>query len=65
MTSWSKEVTLQLMDQRDTIMVETMDQADAVALFEKKLGAQSNHQDVIELAAALDFFPLVIVQAAA
>ncbi|KAF7178168.1 hypothetical protein CNMCM7691_006840 [Aspergillus felis] len=64
-TSRSKEAALELVDQRDIIVVETMGQAGAVALFEKKLGAQGNRQDVIELAAALDFFPLAIVQAAA
>ncbi|KAL6229200.1 hypothetical protein BDW75DRAFT_245948 [Aspergillus navahoensis] len=64
-TSRSREAALQLVDQRDIIAVETMVQADAVALFEKKLGAQGNRQEVIELAAALDYFPLAIVQAAA
>ncbi|KAJ5246378.1 kinesin [Penicillium chermesinum] len=64
-TSRSKEVALQLVDRRDIVLVETMDQAEAVALFEKKSGKQDNRQDIIELTAALDFFPLAIVQAAA
>jgi hypothetical protein len=68
MTSRSREAALQLVDQRDIIAVKTMAQSDAVALFEKKLGELGNcqgRQSIIELAAALDFFPLAIVQAAA
>src|SRR5947207_12679858 len=41
-----------------------MDEAQALALFEKKLGKQYKSQNVAELAAALEFMPLAIVQAA-
>ncbi|RJE21950.1 Kinesin light chain, partial [Aspergillus sclerotialis] len=64
-TSRSREAALELVDQRDIIVVETMVQTDALALFEKKLGKKVNRQDIIELAAALEFIPLAIVQAAA
>jgi hypothetical protein len=42
-----------------------MDEVHALALFEKKLGIQSNRKDIAELAAALEFMPLAVVQAAA
>ncbi|EEA25023.1 O-acetylhomoserine (thiol)-lyase, putative [Talaromyces marneffei ATCC 18224] len=42
-----------------------MDNAHAQALFEKKLGKQDGSQDIMELAATLNFIPLAIVQAAA
>lgn len=42
-----------------------MDEGHAIALLEKKLGTQSNRNDVVELATALEFMPLAIVQAAA
>jgi hypothetical protein len=42
-----------------------MDEADALTLFEKKLGVQEDSNVMVELAAALEFIPLAIVQAAA
>jgi tetratricopeptide (TPR) repeat protein len=56
---------LKLVEQSDIIAVEPMDEAHAFALFEKKLGKQDERKDVVELAAALEFMPLAIVQAAA
>ena len=53
------------MEQSDIIAVEPMDKAHGLALFEKKLGEQGNSTDMTELAAALEFMPLAIVQAAA
>jgi tetratricopeptide (TPR) repeat protein len=64
-TSRSREAALKLVEPSDIITVEPMDKAHALALFEKKLGKQSESQDVAELAAALEFMPLAIVQAAA
>ncbi|KAF4609817.1 hypothetical protein G7Y89_g15806 [Cudoniella acicularis] len=64
-TTRSRNVALKLVEEYDTIAVEPMDEAHAVALFEKKLSAQSDREDTIELVAALDFMPLGIVQAAA
>ncbi|KAI2479374.1 hypothetical protein Ptr902_09585 [Pyrenophora tritici-repentis] len=42
-----------------------MDKAEGIALFTKKLGPQGDNSDVTELAAALEYMPLAIVQAAA
>jgi hypothetical protein len=42
-----------------------MDEAHALALFGKKLGVQEDSNDIAKLAAALEFMPLAIVQAAA
>ena len=68
-TTRSKEVALEIVEQRDMIVIEPMDKATAIALFKKKLAAQGNSQDdqseVAELAVALEYMPLAIVQAAA
>jgi hypothetical protein len=64
-TSRNKEAALKLVKQRDIVAVEPMDSTQALALFEKKLGVQENNGDIIKLAAALDYMPLAIVQAAA
>ena len=56
---------MKLVEQSDIIAVEPMDGTHALVLFEKKLGKQAVSQDVAELAAALEFMPLAIVQAAA
>jgi len=55
---------LTLVEQRDIIEVRAMEQPDALALFKKKLGNQSESQDIAKLAQALEFMPLAIVQAA-
>ena len=41
-----------------------MDRADGLALFKRKLGWHDNGEDVIKLAAVLEFMPLAIIQAA-
>ncbi|KAF1828129.1 hypothetical protein BDW02DRAFT_635370, partial [Decorospora gaudefroyi] len=64
-TTRNKEAALKLVNQRDVVNVNPMDEAQALALFEKKLGAQGDSGDVAELAAALEYMPLAIVQAAA
>ena len=71
-TSRSREAALKLVEEGDIIAVEPMNEAHALALFEKKLatleqklGIQVDNNDVAELAAALEFMPLAIVQAAA
>ena len=64
-TTRNKEAALKLVNQRDIVLVEPMDEAQALALFQKKLGAQGDSGDVAELAAALEYMPLAIVQAAA
>ena len=64
-TTRNKEAALKLVNQRDVVSVDPMDEAQALALFEKKLGAQGDSGHVAELAAALEYMPLAIVQAAA
>jgi len=64
-TSRSREAALKLVEQSDIIAVEPMNEAHALALFERKLGKQGDSTDVAKLAAALEFMPLAIVQAAA
>jgi tetratricopeptide (TPR) repeat protein len=64
-TTRNKEAALRLVEQRDIVSVEPMDEAQALALFKKKLGAQGDDSNVAELAATLEYMPLAIVQAAA
>jgi tetratricopeptide (TPR) repeat protein len=64
-TTRNKEAALRLVEQCDIVSVEPMDEAQALALFEKKLKAQGDDSDVAKLAAALEYMPLAIVQAAA
>jgi hypothetical protein len=68
-TTRIKEAALKLVELRDIIAVEPMDELEAVELCEKKLGAQGdiqyNRTDATELAAALEYMPLAIVQAVA
>ena len=40
---------MKLVEQRDIITVEPMDEAHALALFEKKLGMQGDGDDIAEL----------------
>jgi tetratricopeptide (TPR) repeat protein len=69
-TTRSRNAALQLVEQRDMIIVEPMEKEDALALLQKKLWQQDSGneeviEEVIELAAALEFMPLAMVQAAA
>ncbi|KAL8740320.1 MAG: hypothetical protein Q9190_006965 [Brigantiaea leucoxantha] len=64
-TSRNKGVALELVEEKDIIVVEPMAQSHALALFEKKLGSLGDGNDVAELAAALEYMPLAIVQSAA
>ncbi|KAI8930738.1 hypothetical protein NX059_012346 [Plenodomus lindquistii] len=64
-TTRNKEAALKLVEQRDIISVEPMDEAQALALFDKKLEARGDSSDVDELAAVLEYMPLAIVQATA
>jgi hypothetical protein len=61
----SRAAAVQLVEERDIIAVEPMDEVHAIALLQRKLGTQSDGEDTIELVAMLDFMPLAIVQAAA
>ena len=64
-TTRSREAALKLVEPCDVIAVDPMDEAHALVLFEKKLGVQEDSNDIAELAGALEFMPLAIVQAAA
>jgi hypothetical protein len=64
-TTRNEEAALKLVERCDIVRVEPMDEEEGLALFEKKLRPQDNNSDVAELAAALEYMPLAIVQAAA
>ena len=64
-TSRSKAVALKLVEEKDIMAVQPMAPSHALALFEKKLGSLGQGDNIAELAAALEFIPLAIVQAAA
>ncbi|KAI4208785.1 MAG: hypothetical protein LQ351_008185, partial [Letrouitia transgressa] len=64
-TSRSKAVLLKLVEEKDIIAVQPMAPSHALALFEKKLGSLGKDDNLTELAAALEFMPLAITQAAA
>jgi hypothetical protein len=64
-TTRNREAALKLVEQRDIVSVEPMDEAQALALFQKKLVAQEDSDDLVKLSAALENLPLAIVQAAA
>jgi tetratricopeptide (TPR) repeat protein len=64
-TTRNKEAALKLVEQHGIVSVEPMDKSEGIALFEKKLRVQEDSDSVAELAAALEYMPLAIVQAAA
>ena len=53
------------MEEKDVVAVQPMAPSHALALFKKKLGPLGQGDDTVDLAAALEFMPLAIVQAAA
>ena len=65
MTTRSKNEALKLVEPRNIIAIGPMNRVDALALFENKLGGHDDSDDATQLAAALEFMPLAIVQAAA
>ncbi|KAI4163243.1 MAG: hypothetical protein LQ342_003179 [Letrouitia transgressa] len=64
-TTRSREVALELVEERDIVTIEPMAKPHALALLKKKLSVQGDSEDVSKLVVALDFMPLAIVQAAA
>ena len=64
-TTRSRNAVIELVEDSEIIPVRPMEGEEAVALFKKKLGTESNSAQLVELAAALEFMPLAIVQAAA
>jgi len=64
-TTRSRIAASKLVEEREIIRVEPMDEIQAVALFERKVGGHSERKDAAQLVAVLEFMPLAIVQAAA
>jgi tetratricopeptide (TPR) repeat protein len=64
-TTRNRQAALKLVEQRDIVEVELMDEPSALALLKKKLGTQADNSKTAELAAVLEYMPLAIVQAAA
>ncbi|KAF2742021.1 hypothetical protein M011DRAFT_522455 [Sporormia fimetaria CBS 119925] len=62
-TTRSKSAALELVEWQNIITVEPMSEADAAALLEKKLEGIGESNGISELAAALEFMPLAMVQA--
>jgi tetratricopeptide (TPR) repeat protein len=64
-TSRTKHAASQLVEESDIISIEPMHNAAAQTLLHKKLGDEVNKDGITELAVALEFMPLALVQAAA
>ncbi|KAL1603478.1 hypothetical protein SLS60_005065 [Paraconiothyrium brasiliense] len=65
-TSRTRRAATQIVEDDDVILIEPMHSAAASALLDKKLGDKVDRtKDIAELAAALDYMPLALVQAAA
>ncbi|KAF2249838.1 TPR-like protein [Trematosphaeria pertusa] len=64
-TSRTKQAASRLVEKSDIIQIEPMDDAGARALLNKKLGDTVNKDGMADLAAALEYMPLALVQAAA
>ena len=65
-TSRTKRAAMQVVEDSEIILIEPMDDAAACALLRKKIGNNRDRSNSIaELAIALDYIPLALVQAAA
>ncbi|CEJ89966.1 hypothetical protein VHEMI05780 [[Torrubiella] hemipterigena] len=64
-TSRSEAAAMELVDRDDIITINPMNKKDAIQLFRNKLGQDDDDACVIELATALEYMPLAIVQATA
>ncbi|KAJ3499712.1 hypothetical protein NLG97_g107 [Lecanicillium saksenae] len=64
-TSRSQGAALELVEDANIIAIEPMNERDAMCLFHKKLGHSVDEACINELAVALEYMPLAIVQAAA
>lgn len=64
-TTRNKHAALRIVDDDDVIAVNPMDESQAFALMERKLGMQAAIEDIAKLVEALEFIPLAIVQSAA
>ena len=64
-TTRNKDAALRLVEAQDIILVEPLDPQDAQNLLHKKLAQAGDQGDIAELADALEYMPLALVQAAA
>ena len=64
-TTRTKSIAWKQVEPRDVIMVQPMNEIDAVTLLQKKLEAEDRYNDLEELASLLEGMPLALVQAAA
>ena len=64
-TSRSKKAVLEMVEDRDIIAVDPMDKKDALILLQRKLHQHEVDDGLNELAAALEYMPLALVQAGA
>jgi hypothetical protein len=64
-TTRTRAAALELVEESDIVAVPPMDEPQALALLEKKLKTHLTSNRVRELAIALEYMPLAIVQAAA
>ncbi|KAI9674383.1 MAG: hypothetical protein M1822_009061, partial [Bathelium mastoideum] len=64
-TSRNTEAARKLVEERDITIVEPMDQVEALTLLKRKLDIYNKGQELSDLAAALEYMPLAIIQAAA
>lgn len=64
-TTRTKSVAVQLVEQRDVITIDSMIHVDAKVLLQRKLDESADEQDLEELVDILEYLLLAIVQAAA
>jgi hypothetical protein len=60
MTIQSKSAVLKIVKQCNIIIVKSINRADRLALFKRKLRWHNNSKDIIKLVVILKFMPLVI-----
>ncbi|CAI7622755.1 unnamed protein product [Penicillium pancosmium] len=63
-TSRNKRVALDIVNHKNVIEVEPLNQAEALDLLQKKLSTPAEYESLVQLAQELEFMPLAIVQAA-
>ncbi|KAF2841090.1 hypothetical protein M501DRAFT_949222, partial [Patellaria atrata CBS 101060] len=64
-TSWTRKAAREVVEDADIITIEPMNDIGAQTLLRKKLGEGIDNDGITELATALEFIPLALVQAAA
>ncbi|KAM0714640.1 hypothetical protein Q7P37_009938 [Cladosporium fusiforme] len=64
-TTRSSDAALKMVEQRNIVSVDLMNERHAVSLLKKKLGGGHNRDEIVELARELEHMPLAMAQAAA